>query len=401
MARRIACCLALVLLAAAPASGGLYDRKQDIDAQISGLQSKLEQARAREASLSAEIASVSQRIRSLEAEVGDVSVRLAALEEDLALHQRKLDRLTELYELQTERLIFLRDQYGLSVKRWGDRLVAIYEEGEPSTLDVVLQAESFSDILDQLDYVSAIAAQDRSIVDHVEGARDHMRVLRERTGKTKARVAAVTRVIKIRTVQQRALKNQLIARKQGLAAARSSRRATLSDVRASASDYAAEAAALQAQSANLAAQIRSAQAAQASQSSSSGVAYSSGDGTPSASGFIWPVGGPVVSPFGWRWGRMHEGIDIGAGYGTPIAAAASGTVIYAGWMGGYGNLIIIDHGGGIATAYAHQSSFAVGGGAVSQGQTIGYIGCTGHCYGPHLHFEVRVNGSAVDPLGYL
>ena len=395
MARRIVCCLALVLLAAAPASGGLYDRKQDLDGQISSLQSKLEQARARESSLSAEIASVSQRIRSLETEVGDVSTRLVALEEDLALHERKLARLTELYELQTERLVFLRSQYGLSVKRWGDRLVAIYEEEEPTTLDVVLQAESFSGILDQLDYVSALASQDRTIVDHVEGARDHMRELRDRTGKTKARVAAVTRVVRIRTEQQRSLKNQLIARQQGLSAARSNRRASLADVRADARQYAAEAAALQAQSANLAAQIRS------SQASSPTVTYSSGSGSPSASGFIWPVGGPVVSPFGWRWGRMHEGVDIGAGYGSPIAAAASGTVIFAGWMGGYGNLIIVDHGGGIATAYAHQSSFAVGGGPVSQGQTIGYVGCTGHCYGPHLHFEVRVNGSAVDPLGYL
>ena len=395
MARRIACCLALVLLAAAPASGGLYDRKQDLDSQISGLQSKLEQARARESSLSAEIASVSRRIQSLESEVGDVSTRLVALEADLELHERKLARLTELYQLQTERLVFLRGQYGLSVKRWGDRLVAIYEEEEPTTLDVVLQAESFSGILEQLDYVSALASQDRTIVEHVEGARDHMRELRIRTGKTKARVAAVTRVVRIRTEQQRSLKNQLIARQQGLAATRRNSRASLVDVRADARHYAAEAAALQAQSANVAAQIRSAQ------SSSPAVTYSSGDGTPSASGFIWPVGGPVVSPFGWRWGRMHEGIDIGAGYGTPIAAAASGTVIFAGWMGGYGNLIIVDHGGGIATAYAHQSSFAVGGGPVSQGQTIGYVGCTGHCYGPHLHFEVRVNGSAVDPLGYL
>jgi murein DD-endopeptidase MepM/ murein hydrolase activator NlpD len=399
MARRIVCCLALAFLAAAPASGGLYDRKQDIDSEISGLQSKLEQARAREASLSAEIASVSQRIRSLESEVGDVSTRLASLEEDLALHERKLARLTELYEIQSERLAFLGSQYDLSLKRWGERLVAIYEGGEPSTLDVFLQAKSFSDILDQLDYVSSIAAQDRTIVNHVEVAKVHMRELRARTGRTKARVAAVTRVVRIRTAQQRTLKNQLIARQQGLAAARRNRRASLVDVRADARHYAAEAAALQAQSANLAAQIRSAQAASAS--ASSGVTYSSGDGTPSASGFIWPVGGPVVSPFGWRWGRMHEGIDIAAGYGTPIAAAASGTVIYAGWMGGYGNLIIIDHGGGIATAYAHQSSFAVGGGGVAQGQTIGYVGCTGHCYGPHLHFEVRVNGSAVDPLGYL
>jgi murein DD-endopeptidase MepM/ murein hydrolase activator NlpD len=398
MARRIVCSLILVLLAAAPASGGLYERKESIDDQLSSVQSKLQRAREREASLSAEIASVTQRIQSLETEVGDVSTKLVALEEDLALHQRKLDALTELYELQSERLAFLRDQYGVAVNRLSTRLVAIYESGEPSTLDVLIDAESFSDILDQLDYLSSIAAQDRSIVKHVVGARDHMRVLRERTGKTKARVAAVTRVVKIRTEQTRALKNQLVARQQGLAAARSTRRATLADVREDARHYASEAAALQAQSANVAAQIRS---AQATVSSSPTYSQASTDSSPSASGFIWPVSGPVVSPFGWRWGRMHEGVDIAAGYGTPIAAAASGTVIYAGWMGGYGNLIIIDHGGGIATAYAHQSSFAVGGGPVSQGQTIGYIGCTGHCFGPHLHFEVRVNGSAVDPLGYL
>ncbi len=123
---------------------------------------------------------------------------------------------------------------------------------------------------------------------------------------------------------------------------------------------------------------------------------------PSASGFIWPVAGAVTSGFGWRWGRMHEGIDIAAATGTPIGASASGTVIYAGWMSGYGNLVVVDHGGGVATAYAHMSSIAAGvGQGVSQGQTIGYVGCTGHCFGPHLHFEVRLNGSAVDPLGYL
>jgi murein DD-endopeptidase MepM/ murein hydrolase activator NlpD len=398
MARRIVCSLILVLLAAAPASGGLYDRKQSIDDELSSVQSKLQEAREREASLSAEIASVTQRIQALEAEVGDVSTKLVALEEDLALHQRKLDALTELYEIQTERLAFLRDQYGVAVERLSTRLVAVYESGEPSTLDVLIDAQSFSDILDQLDYLSSIAAQDRAIVKHVTGARNHMRVLRERTGKTKARVAAVTRVVKIRTEQTRAVKNQLVARQQGLSAARSARRASLADVREDARHYASEAAALQAQSANVAAQIRS---AQATVSSSPTYSQASTDSSPSASGFIWPVSGPVVSPFGWRWGRMHEGVDIAAGYGSPIAAAASGTVIYAGWMGGYGNLIIIDHGGGIATAYAHQSSFTVGGGPVSQGQTIGYVGCTGHCFGPHLHFEVRVNGSAVDPLGYL
>ena len=103
-----------------------------------------------------------------------------------------------------------------------------------------------------------------------------------------------------------------------------------------------------------------------------------------------------------RWGRMHQGIDIGVPYGTPIHAAAAGTVIYCGWMEGYGNLVVIDHHNTLATAYAHQSSIAVQCGQdVSQGDVIGYVGCTGHCTGPHLHFEVRVNGIPVDPLGYL
>jgi murein DD-endopeptidase MepM/ murein hydrolase activator NlpD len=392
-ARRIVCSLILVLLVAAPASGGLYDRQQSLQERIAEAQSKLEAAQARERSLTAEIASVSERIRSLESEVGDVSTRLVALEEDLALHQSKLDKLTELFELQSERLAFLRDQYELAVERLSARLVAVYEGGEPSTLDVLIDTQNFSEVLEQLDYLNSIAAQDRSIVKHVTGARDHMRDLRARTGKTKARVAAVTRVVRIRTEQQRAIKTQLISQQQGLSSARREKHSALVDARTEAKEHAAHASALLAQSASLAAQIRTAQAT---------VTYSTSSGsTPSASGFVWPVSGPVVSSFGWRWGRMHEGIDIGAGYGAPIVAAASGTVIYAGWMGGYGNLIIIDHGGGLATAYAHQSSFAVGGGAVSQGQTIGYIGCTGHCFGPHLHFEVRVNGSAVDPLGYL
>jgi murein DD-endopeptidase MepM/ murein hydrolase activator NlpD len=99
---------------------------------------------------------------------------------------------------------------------------------------------------------------------------------------------------------------------------------------------------------------------------------------------------------------MHEGIDIIASTGTPVRAAAPGTVIHAGWLGGYGNLVVIDHGGGLSTAYAHNSSLAVGVGAqVQQGTVISYVGSTGNSSGPHVHFEVRVNGTAVDPMGYL
>ena len=391
MARRLVCSLVFLLLVAAPASGGLYDRKQQLDQQVENLQSQAAAARAREDSLRSEIASVSQRIQSLEAEVGDVSSRLAVLEEDLALHQRKLDAVKELYKLQSERLAFLRAQYDVALGNLADRLVAIYEGEDPTTLDVVLEASSFSAALDQIDYLDSIAAQDRSVVSHVTGARDHMRELKGRTGKTKARVAAITRVVQIRRDQQRVVYDRLLISRQGLGQARSAKRESLAEAHEDAEHYEGKAEELLKVSAQLAARINSAQS----------VTYSSGDSTPSASGLIWPVNGPVVSGFGWRWGRMHEGIDIAAGYGTPIRASAAGNVIYAGWMGGYGNLIIIDHGGGIATAYGHQSSFAVGGGSVSQGQVIGYVGCTGHCFGPHVHFEVRVNGAAVDPLGYL
>jgi murein DD-endopeptidase MepM/ murein hydrolase activator NlpD len=130
--------------------------------------------------------------------------------------------------------------------------------------------------------------------------------------------------------------------------------------------------------------------------------YSGAIGGLSSSGLIWPVGGPVVSPFGPRWGRMHEGIDIAIGAGNPISASAAGVVTHAGWMGGYGNMVIVQHAGGLATGYAHQSQIAVSNGQlVGQGQLIGFIGCTGHCYGDHLHFEVYMNGAPQDPMAYL
>ena len=211
-------------------------------------------------------------------------------------------------------------------------------------------------------------------------------------------------MIAIRTAEVRRLRDELIARQNALAAAASAKRSALGDVHATTQEMLDEAASLEETSASLGAQIRSSQSVSSS-SAGSASASTASTASVSSSGFIWPVGGSVASGYGYRClggiCRLHEGVDIGAGYGSPIVAAASGTVIYAGYMGGYGNLIVIDHGGGISTAYAHQSGFAVSGGSVSQGQTIGYVGCTGRCFGPHLHFEVRVNGGAVDPLGYL
>jgi murein DD-endopeptidase MepM/ murein hydrolase activator NlpD len=396
----------VVAIAAAPAAGDVYTRKQSVDARLSALHAKIARTKERSRSLSAEIASASTQIHALQARVGDVSARLATLEADLALHRGKLERLTELFRVETERFLFLRKEYGIALARLNARLVDVYERGDLDTVDVILAASSLSDVLDGLDYIKQAGAQDRLITGSVGRAKVATRNARERTRKLRAVVAAETRAVAVRTQQARALRDQLLANTRELVSARSQKRVGLSQVKASEREAVGEAEALERVSAALGAQIRAAQAAAAARAAAaaqqSSSSYQPSSSTQSASGFIWPVSGPVVSPFGVRWGRMHTGIDIAVGYGTPIHAAAAGTVIYAGWMDGYGNLVFIDHGGGISTGYAHQSSIAVSNGqTVSQGQVIGYVGCTGHCFGPHLHFEVRLNGNPVDPLGYL
>jgi murein DD-endopeptidase MepM/ murein hydrolase activator NlpD len=384
----------LLAVVATPASGDVGGRKQQIDARLQAVQARIASAEQRERELAADLVSVNQQIRGLATQVGVVSTRLAPLERDLALHKEKLDRLNQLFRVQTARFVFYRHEYEVLIDRLGNRLIDLYEDGEPGSLDVLLSATSFTDLISQAEYVDAIGTQDKHIANQVGTAKERVHRQREHTKRFRALVAAETRTIAIRASQVRALRDRLLASENRLAAARAAKRESLRDVKESKQEYLHEAAGLARASASLAAQIASAQASHS---------YSPpGDVTPSAAGFIWPVNGPVTSGFGMRWGRMHEGIDIGVGYGTPIHAAASGRVVYAGWMEGYGNLVAIDHGRGISTAYGHQSSIAVGNGqTVSQGEVIGYVGCTGHCFGPHLHFEVRINGAPVDPLGYL
>jgi murein DD-endopeptidase MepM/ murein hydrolase activator NlpD len=137
---------------------------------------------------------------------------------------------------------------------------------------------------------------------------------------------------------------------------------------------------------------------------SSGGGGGTGHGTPSGPvRFYRPVDAPITSGFGMRWGRMHTGVDFGAPYGARIEAGGVGTVSFAGWnSGGYGYLVIVQHRLGYQTWYAHQSRVAVHAGqSVSGGSLIGYVGATGHVTGPHLHFEVRHNGTPVNPLPYL
>ena len=387
--------LACLLLVATPASGqDIGARKQMIDGRIDILQKKIETARQREGVLTSEIEVVSDKINQLQDDVDSASARLNELEAVLALHQRKLDRLNQLYQVQTRKLVFLQRQHKAATKRLNKRVVEIYTTEPTSTLNVVLESSSFSELLDQLDFLNEIASQDEKVTREVKRAKEQMQEVRNATRKTRRQVAATTREVAARTLEQRAVRDRLAWDQRELATARRDKRATLANVREDKADALEHMRSLQEQSATLAARIRSAQ--------SSSPVVSGPTGEPSAAGFIWPVHGVLTSGYGWRWGRMHEGIDLAVPVGTPVVAAAAGTVIVAGWFGGYGNLVVVDHGNGVSTAYGHNTSVTVGVGQfVAQGQLVSYSGSTGHSTGPHVHFEVRVNGTAVDPLGYL
>jgi murein DD-endopeptidase MepM/ murein hydrolase activator NlpD len=386
--------LACLLLVAAPASGqDIGARKEVIDGRIDILQKKIEQARVREGILTSEIETVTEKIHRLQDDVDSASARLDQLENVLAQHQRELDQLNQLYELQTRKLVFLQSQHKAATKRLNKRIVEIYTTEPTSTLSVVLESSSFSELLDQLEFLNEIGRQDQKVTEEVKRAKLAMQEVRNATRKTRSQVAATTREVAARTSEQRAVRDRLAWDQRQLATARRDKRATLANVKEDKANALEHMRSLQEQSATLAARIRSAQ---------SSAIVPGPTGQASAAGFIWPVHGILTSGFGWRWGRMHEGIDLAVSLGTPVVAAATGTVIVAGWLGGYGNLVVVDHGDGVATAYGHNTSVTVGAGqSVAQGQLIAYSGNTGHSTGPHVHFEVRINGSPVDPLGYL
>ena len=387
---------ALAALAVATPALGINpsERKAQVDARIAELHDRIADLQSREDELKDDIADVTVEIRALERRIGHVQNRLDPLERDLELHQRRLDQLNELFRVQTLRLRFLREQYAIALERLERRLVGIYKRAIPGPLEIVLSSASLTEIIDQIEFIKLLAETDRRIAAEVEAAKVAARRARIKTRQTRERVKLIAHAIEARANEIRIVRDRLLASQGELDDARSVKQATLEELTEEEREAVSESEALAKVSAQLASRINAEQGSDRPTAAPPPMA--------SSSGLIWPVSGPVTSNFGWRWGRMHEGIDIGVGYGTPIRASAAGVVIHTGWLGGYGNLVVVDHGGGVSTAYAHQSSIAVGyGQRVSQGQVLGYVGCTGHCFGDHLHFEVRVNGGAVDPLGYL
>jgi murein DD-endopeptidase MepM/ murein hydrolase activator NlpD len=389
--RRTSVLIALAL-GAALAAGVSPASAESLDGKISALRSKIASEKQKEGVLSTQIAAASDDIRSLEGSIDELSIQLASLESQLTASRARLAKVQDRFATQTDHLHRLTRDHAIAERRLERRIVELYESDQSDSIGILLGATSLDDLIASIDYMQSINRQDRHVAEELKRLEGEMRVARRETAKLKKQVEAATAVLTAKTTEAQEAHSALVSRQSALEGARSDKKSLLGDIKAKRENDEEDLEAMQAASAAIQAQI------QANGSSTSDAPV---DGSPSASGFIWPVSGPITSPFGWRWGRMHEGIDIGAPTGTAIHAAKAGTVIFAGVQSGYGNMVIIDHGGGVATAYGHMSAIWVGGGTVSQGQGIGAVGCTGHCFGPHLHFEVRINGAPVNPLNYL
>jgi murein DD-endopeptidase MepM/ murein hydrolase activator NlpD len=385
--------LAVALIAAAPASADdPADEKAAVDARIAALHAEIAQANAQEGVLTSQLSAVVAELEDAQAAVESAETSVSTLEAELSSEQARLDRLTALLARQTRRLERLQAEYTRAVEILETRVRTAYIDEPPDLLAFLVSASSFDDLIDNVEFLERIGAQDQRVARQVERAKTRAAAERLETSRTRRLQAAAVSVIAARTDEARAARDRLAEDRDRLSSVESLKQSALASTRESRADYLREVEGLAAASAALAAQIRAAQEG----------AGSTGNGQASAAGLIWPCDGVVVSGFGMRWGRMHEGIDIDCAYGTPNRAAAAGTVIYAGWLGGYGNLVVVDHGNGLSTAYAHASAILVSvGQSVSQGETVSLVGSTGHSTGPHLHFEVRINGVAVDPLLYL
>ncbi|HEY7381678.1 MAG TPA: peptidoglycan DD-metalloendopeptidase family protein [Gaiella sp.] len=396
MSRRAALVIAALalLLAAAPAGGDPGSEKAALDARIAALRLQLAEANATEGVLTSQLSTLTGQVREVEAAVAAEEARLSQVEAELASQRARRERLDERVAELAARLDVLRREEQVAVARLERRVREIYMADEPDPMSFVVGATSFADLIDNVELLNRIGRQDERIAARVKRTRTATAAAEAEARDARAEALEVERTVAARAEEQRVVRDRLVASRNTLASAQDLKQTTLASLQEDQAEFLHEVAGLEAQSAALAAQIR---AAGSSSIPDAGA-------PPSSPGAIlgWPVGGPVVSGFGPRWGRMHEGIDIACASGTPVHAAASGTVIHAGWLGGYGLLVVVDHGNGLSTAYAHNSSLAVGvGQSVAQGQVLSLAGSTGNSSGPHVHFEVRVDGSAVDPLGYL
>ncbi len=346
-------------------------------AEINKQQQKKNEAQQKLDSTRTKRAKTLQNMELLEKEAGDiqakidaVNAKIAETDKSLAEQQVKLDAATKKAEAQ----------YAL----FKERFRVMCEQGDVSYIEMLLSAKNFGDFVDKVEIVKEISQHDKDIFDKMEANRLEIEAARDE-------IAALKET-------QEASKSDLSSQKSALVKKQQEQQAYMKELENDAATYQKIIDQADAAMESLRRSISGSLS-----SSSRGKAYVGGE-------FTWPTPSChyITSHFSPRRKnpvsgiyKRHTGTDIGAAYGTTIVAANSGTVTLAGWNSGYGNCVVIDHGGGKATLYAHMSSYSVSRGqSVQKGQQIGRVGSTGNSTGPHLHFEVLINGAAVDPMQF-
>ncbi|MDY2686430.1 MAG: peptidoglycan DD-metalloendopeptidase family protein [Selenomonadaceae bacterium] len=327
-----------------------------------------------------------RKSQEIQTRIDSISEEKRVLDEEadkaIAAHKEakaNLDETTARMSDNEARLKDVQADYDKKSGALGKRVRDIYINGQISYLDVLFGAKDFQDFLTRMDLLKKVIKQDYDLVQVVFAEKQDI----EDTQKQLAEDKEKQEGLELKARQAREVMEQKVKKRQQLIDKMKNDKAVFDR------QYDELMAA-------------SKQVTRMIQNSHYNV-QPSGNGA-----MIWPISGPVTSEFGWRTHpitgdqRFHSGLDIGGDYGMPVHAAQSGTVTYAGWISGYGNTVIIDHGGGITTLYGHNQSLAVSvGQSVSQGDVISYCGSTGNSTGPHCHFEVRQNGEPVSPYGYL
>jgi murein DD-endopeptidase MepM/ murein hydrolase activator NlpD len=371
-------------------------RLNDVQKKIQTTRGKIGRRKGTERVLTTQISAYNARIGTLQARIGRLERRQAQVQADLDSKRAELNRLQDQLRSERRRLVRLRKRLGVARRALAQRLVELYQADTPDLVTVILNANGFADLLERGDFMQRVSEQDQRIIGIVKSARADATATEARLQTFEHRQRRVTAIVLSNRNQIAGFKQNLIDTRVGLDGTRSDKQRALVSVRSERQHLEGALSSLKAEQAKIQSTLQ-----KAAGTLPAG-AIKRGNGS-----MIWPVNGPITSPFCERraWEACHPGIDIGVPSGTPIRAAASGKVTLmqsVGASGGYGNYTCVSHTSSLSTCYAHQSRFATSlGASVSQGQVIGYSGCTGLCFGPHLHFEVRINGAVTNPLNYL
>lgn len=389
--------LPIVLWAVVPAGTIAQSRLSTLQGKIGATQGKIEKKQGSEHVLTTQISAYNRRISKLQGSISSLTVRVTRLQADLDHKRALLNKIQSELRFQRARMARLRARLIVARRTLSTRLVELYQSDRPDLITVLLNSKGFADLIEREEFIRRIGDQDRRIIDLVASAKEDATSASDRLALLEKRQQKITAEVFGRRNEIAQARGLLVDQRSGYEQARGKRASALAGTRAERHELEGKLDDLHAEEAK----IQNALAAAA--------------GTPTLPAgpirgngqLIWPVNGPITSPFcePRPWESCHPGIDIGVPAGTPIRAAAAGTVALMqseAASGGYGNFTCIAHSSSMSTCYAHQSRFATSMGAhVSQGQVIGYVGCTGRCYGDHLHFEVRINGAVTNPLNYL